>query len=171
MNANFAASLAAVLVHEGGFVDDPRDPGGATQKGVTQAVYDDWRQGHELPKQSVRLLSQFELEAIYRKLYWDAIQGDQLPLGVDYCTFDFAVNSGVKRAARYLQRAAGVADDGQIGPMTLAAVNAKPADELIDAVCDARLAFLEQLGTFGHFGRGWTTRVNEVRAMAKGMAA
>ena len=171
MNANFAASLAAVLVHEGGYVFDPADPGGETNRGVTKAVYDDWRVAHGLPKQNVRLLSQFETEAIYRKLYWDVIRGDQLPLGVDYCTFDFAVNSGVKRAARYLQRAAGVADDGQIGPMTLAAVNAKPADEMINAVCDARLAFLEQLGTFGHFGRGWTARVSEVRAKAKEMAA
>jgi len=171
MKENFAASLAAVLVHEGGYVFDPADPGGETNRGITKAVYDDWRIAHGIPRQNVRLLSQFETEAIYRKLYWDAIRGDQLPSGVDYCTFDFAVNSGVNRASRYLQRAAGVTDDGQIGPMTLAAVDAKPAGEMIDAVCDGRLAFLKQLPTFDHFGHGWTTRVNDVRAMAKGMVA
>jgi len=171
MKDNFGPSLAAVLIHEGGYVNDPQDPGGATNKGVTQAVYDDWRTSHGLVHQSVRLIDPPELEAIYRKRYWDFIRGDQLPAGVDYCVFDFAVNSGVNRASRYLQRAAGVAEDGQIGPMTIAAVGAKPASGLIGMVCDLRLAFLRQLPTFGHFGTGWTRRVEEVRARAKGMVA
>lgn len=171
MIANFNPSLALVLVHEGGFVNDPRDPGGATNKGITQAVYDDWRAKHDLAKQSVQSISQAEVGLIYKHNYWDAVQCDQLPLGVDYCVFDFAVNSGANRAARYLQRACGVADDGQIGAMTIAAVNAKPAVWLVNAVCDARLAFLRQLKTFDHFGKGWTARVNEVRAKAKEMVA
>lgn len=168
---NFAASLALVLQHEGGFVDDPHDPGGRTNRGVTQAVYDDWRTNEGLGKRDVKLLNGFETSAIYRKRYWNAVHGDDLPSGVDYCVFDFAVNSGTNRAARYLQRAAGVLDDGQIGPVTVAAVKAKPADEIIESVCAARLNFLRQLKIFDRFGRGWTTRVSDVASKAKEMAA
>ncbi len=171
MKQNFPLSLAAVLIHEGGYVDDPQDPGGATNKGVTQAVYDDWRVGEGLARRSVRFINDYEVGAIYRRRYWGAVRGDDLPPGVDYCVFDFAVNSGVNRASRYLQRAAGVVDDGRIGPATLAAVKAKPAAALIAAVCDARQAFLEQLPTFARFGRGWTARVAEVRAKATEMTA
>lgn len=170
MKANFAPSLAAVLIHEGGYSNDRLDPGGATNKGVTQAVYDDWRRAKGLATRSVRSLEQAEVEAIYRKRYWDACRCDDLPSGLDYCIFDFAVNSGVNRAVRYLQRAAGVLDDGQIGPVTLAAVKAKGAPCLIAAISAARQAFLEQLATFGRFGTGWTRRVNDVRAKAEAMA-
>ena len=171
MKENFAPSLAAVLIHEGGFVNDPLDPGGATNRGVTQAVYDDWRINERLVPRSVRFINDYEVATIYRNRYWNPVKGDDLPSGLDYCLFDFAVNSGTNRAARYLQRAAGVLDDGKIGPITLAAVNAKGAECLIGAVCSARQAFLEQLPTFARFGRGWTTRVAEVRAKAEEMAA
>jgi lysozyme family protein len=168
---NFASSLAAVLVHEGGYVNDPQDPGGATNRGVTQHVYDDWRRSQGLAPRGVRSLEQLEIEAIYRKLYWNVCHCDDLPAGVDYCVFDFAVNSGPVRAARYLQRAVGVADDGQIGPMTLAAANAKPPCETIAALSAARLDFLGQLPTFGRFGKGWTARVGEVGLRAAEMTA
>jgi len=170
VKANFPASLAAVIQHEGGFVNDPRDPGGATNRGITQAVYDDWRASHGLPLQSVRNLVNSEVEAIYCTRYWDAIRGDDLPSGVDYCTFDFAVNSGVNRASRFLQNAAGVTSDCKIGPVTLAAVAGIPPLLLIRAVCAARLDFLRRLETFDRFGRGWTARVNEVRDRAEALA-
>lgn len=170
MRDNYAASLAAVLVHEGGYVNHPRDPGGATNKGVTQRVYDDWRERKGLPRRSVRELQQSELEAIYRRQYWDIVKGDELPSGVDYCVFDFAVNSGVNRAARYLQRAVGAAEDGQIGPVTLKAVAAMEPDCLVDNICNARMTFLKGLTTFDVFGRGWSRRVEDVRAKAKAMA-
>lgn len=169
MKANFDRSLAAVLVHEGGYVNDPRDPGGATNKGVTQAVYDDWRARHGLAKRSVRALEQDELQAIYRHNYWDQVKGDDLPAGVDYATFDFAVNSGVGRAARFLQAAAGVVQDGAIGPATLAAVGRDPA-HIVSTLIDNRLAFLRALGTFKTFGKGWTARCEGVRRMALDMA-
>lgn len=169
--ANFSASLAAVLKHEGGYNNDPHDPGGPTNKGITQAVYDDWRHGHGLPEQSVKLIVRIEVEAIYKGRFWDAVSGDELPPGIDYATFDFAVNSGVSRAIRYLQRAVGVNDDGMIGPVTLAAVARMSADAVIDAVCDLRLAFLRHLPTFTRFGNGWTHRVADVRILAKAMAA
>lgn len=168
-SANFPLSLSLVLVHEGGYVNDPRDSGGATNKGVTQAVYDDWRTRHGLPKQTVRAIGTDELEAVYRHGYWDAVAGDQLPAGVDYCMFDLAVNSGVNRAACFLQKAVRVLADGQIGPATIAAVTALPAGVIIDRICDERQEFLEGLSNFDHFGKGWTTRVKEVCVKAKEM--
>lgn len=170
MKANYPAALAAVLVHEGGYVNHPKDPGGATNKGVTQGVYDDWRIKKGLPPRSVKHLEQSELEAIYRKQYWDACRCDDLPSGVDYCVFDFAVNSGTGRAARFLQEALLVTVDGRIGPVTLAAANAAPAGPLIDLICDLRMCFLKSLGIFQTFGKGWTRRVEDVRLGAKGLA-
>lgn len=171
MKDNFLPSLALVLQHEGGLVDDKLDPGGRTNRGVTQAVYDDWRTHEELPKRDVKLLNGYEVGAIYKKRYWDAVSGDSLPLGVDYCVFDFGVNSGTNRAARYLQRAMGLAEDGQIGPLTIAAAAAESPGSLIEKVCALRLNFLKQLKVFDRFGRGWTTRVADVEAKAKEMAA
>jgi lysozyme family protein len=170
MNDNFATCLSSVLIHEGGYVNDPQDPGGATNKGITQRVYDDWRASLGQPARSVRAIEQGEVEAIYRKQYWDAVAGDQLPEGLDYCLFDFAVNSGANRAARFLQRCLNLDEDGKIGPVTLAAVANANVPELIGEICDARLHFLMGLPTFPRFGRGWSARVAEVRADAEIMA-
>lgn len=170
MRQNFDDALARVLVHEGGYVNDPRDPGGATNKGVTQAVYDDWRRSHGLSPRTVRLLGEAELEAIYEGRYWDAIRGDDLPAGVDYAVFDLAVNSGVNRAARFLQRAVGVTEDGKIGPVTLAAVRGTPPLLLVREICKQRLAFLRSLSTFDRFGKGWSRRVADVQTVAEAMA-
>lgn len=169
MRLNFDASLALVLRHEGGYVNHPRDPGGATNRGVTQAVYDDWRVGNGHCEQSVKLIAPDEVRAIYKKRYWDKIRGDDLPAGIDYCVFDFAVNSGVSRASRYLQEAVGVDVDGVIGQATIAAVKAEPADRIINEVCTLRQRFLEGLRTFPTFGKGWTRRVAEVEVHAKVM--
>lgn len=170
MKGNFALSLTFVLQHEGGFVDDKRDPGGRTNHGVTQTVYDDWRVANGLPERSVRDITNAEITLLYKGRYWDKIRGDELPSGVDYCVFDFAVNSGINRAARYLQEAAGADVDGVIGPATLSEVDAEAPAALIDAICDARLAFLKRLHNFDIFGKGWARRVAEVRANAKAMA-
>lgn len=168
MNRNFERSLSLVLRSEGGFVDDPHDPGGATNKGVTIATF---RQ-YVNPKGTVadlKALTMAQAGIIYKKQYWDAVKGDELPDGVDYATFDFAVNSGPGRAAKYLQGVVGVSQDGAIGPGTLAAVRAKSAVSTIGALCARRLAFLRGLPTFSRFGKGWTTRVNSVTANALAM--
>lgn len=170
MRSNFDRALKAVLLWEGGYVHHPKDPGGRTNFGVTQTVYNDWRVGSGLPERSVRDITPAEVMAIYRANYWNRVKGDDLPAGVDYCVFDFAVNSGVSRASHYLQEAVGVASDGRIGPMTLAAVNGAAPSTVIDAICDARMAFLKRLSTFDTFGKGWTRRVEDVRAKAKAMA-
>lgn len=167
MKSNYQKCLALVLKHEGGYVNHPKDPGGATNFGITQAVYDAYR---PRAKQSVRYITSGEVEAIYRKQYWDKVRGDELPDGLDFAVFDFAVNSGVSRAAKYLQRIVGVADDGAIGPATLAAIKSKPVATLITDICHKRMVFLQGLKTFATFGKGWTRRVNETRAAALGMA-
>lgn len=158
----YKPALTLVLAHEGGFVNHPADPGGPTNKGITQKVYDAYRRVHGLPTQSVKLISSTEVEEIYRLQYWKLIRGDSLPAGLDYAVFDFAVNSGISRAARYLQRLVGVNDDAIIGNGTLDAVYtaAKQNEEaLIIGYCANRLQFLKSLGTFPVFGTGWTRRV------------
>ena len=169
MIENYAKSLAQVLLSEGGYVNDPLDSGSATNFGVTQVVYDDWRVAQGVAPQSVRAIAAPEVAAIYRNQYWNSVLGDVLPDGVDYAVFDFAVNSGVSRASRFLQATVGAAPDGLIGPVTIGKIGDPKL--CIDNLCDKRQAFLESLPTFNHFGKGWTARVSDVRAFAKGMVS
>ena len=160
---NLLTSLDLTLVYEGGWVDNPKDPGGATYRGVTQAVYDEFRDDYHQSRQSVRLISDAELRQLYSCRYWTPICGDQLPLGLDYALFDFAVNSGVTRAVRTLQGLVAVAADGVMGPKTLQAIAVHSATygvtALTDGVCNARMNFLRSLPTYGEFGLGWQRRV------------
>jgi lysozyme family protein len=173
--SSFKAALARVLVHEGGYVNNPRDPGGATNQGITQRTYDAYRRSKKLPTRSVKLMTAPERDAIYRRQYWDAVKGDKLPAGVDYVVFDGAVNSGPKQAVKWLQRALGSAYrgqiDGVIGLATFAALEAvENHDALIDRMCDRRMAFLRALVTWPDFAGGWTRRVQNVRAIGKAEA-
>jgi lysozyme family protein len=167
--ANFERALALVLVHEGGWADHPKDPGGATNLGVTIGTLSDWL-GRPATKAEVRALTKASVAPIYRRNYWNAVRGDELPAGVDYAVFDFAVNSGRGRAIPSLQRAIGVADDGKLGPITLAAAASKDAAQTIERICADRLAFLRRLSTWPTFGKGWSSRVEGVRAEALAMA-
>lgn len=159
MKDNFRYCLDQVLKYEGGKVDHPKDPGGRTAYGVTQATYDAWRRKHGLDKQDVFNIVRSEIEAIYKNDYWDKVRGDDLPAGLDLAVFDYAVNSGVSRAARHLQSIVGVEQDGQIGAKTIQAARAYVASALMDR----RMSFLQGLNTWGTFGKGWTSRVNDVR--------
>jgi lysozyme family protein len=167
--SSFDRALQLVLKHEGGYVDHPDDPGGPTNLGVTigtlSAVL-----GRAATRADVKALTPAKVAPIYRARYWDAVCGDDLPPGVDYAVFDYAVNSGPARAAIALQRLVGVADDGKIGPITLAAVAAKDRKGLISQLCDARLTFLQGLSTWRTFGKGWSSRVLGVRNNALAMA-
>jgi len=165
MDRNFARALSLVLKSEGNWSDNLADPGGATMKGVTLANFRRYVKA-DATKAELRAISDAQLATVYRRFYWDAIAGAELPDGIDYAVFDFAVNSGPGRAAKYLQAVLGVAQDGRIGPATLAAARAKPAGVVIDALCDARLAFLEKLPIWPTFGRGWSARVASVRRQA-----
>lgn len=173
MEANFQRSLSATLKHEGGWADHPADPGGATMKGVTLAIYRRYRPN--ATKADLRAISDAMLQKIYRDGYWNEVRGDDLPAGVDFATFDFAVNSGPARAAIYLQNIVGAAPDGKVGPLTIKAVKAYcdqfGAGQLVNELCAQRLAFLQRRSTWPVFGKGWSTRVADVRKSALSMAS
>ena len=172
MQSSFGAALAFVLRQEGGYSDNPADPGGATNLGITRRTLAGWRKVSpwwNLPKTAVQALSAAEAGEIYRALYWSPVAGDDLPAGLDLAVFDFAVNSGPDRAARALQGIVGVAVDGRIGPKTLAAVGQRPVATVVTALCASRLGFLGRLSTAAVFGRGWSRRVAAVRAAALAM--
>jgi lysozyme family protein len=163
VGGRFATCLARVLKHEGGNVDHPSDPGGRTSRGITAARWEEWRKTHPGLPADVFLAPQSEVEAIYREKYWDVLWCDQLPPGVDYAVFDFGVNSGPARSARFLQEIVGSEPDGEVGPNTVAATKAANPTAVVNELCDDRMDFLRGLSTWGTFGRGWTNRVNDVR--------
>lgn len=159
---NFEKVTEWLLVHEGGYVNHPRDPGGATNRGITQAVYDGYRRRSGKPVRSVREVTTTEVYHIYRTQYWDRVWGDELPAGLDYAVYDFAVNSGPARAAKFLQRILGVAQDGVIGNETMGAVRLLEPHEIEDVIvrlCTDRWNWMKRLSTWDAFGRGWTARV------------
>jgi lysozyme family protein len=168
--SNFEASLTEVLKHEGGWSNHPNDPGGATMRGVTQRVYDAYRVNSGRPKQTVRNISDVELKAIYYQQYFLAVKADNLPAGLDYAVFDYAVNSGPRRAIEHLQEVLGVNVDGLMGNVTVAAANDADPRSTIAKLCDRRMRFLQGLGTWDTFGKGWSRRVSELRAKAIDMA-
>jgi lysozyme family protein len=169
VKTNFPRCLAEVLKHEGGWADHPRDPGGATMKGVTLKTFRSYYPG--ATKDDLRNITDAQLQRIYRDGYWNAVRGDELPAGLDLVAFDAAVNSGVSRGAKWLQQALGLTAVGKIGPATLAAAKAADPISVIDAALDRRMTFLRGLGTWDVFGKGWTRRVEAVRGAAKGMVA
>ena len=162
MKENFERALAAVLHHEGGFVNHPSDPGGMTNLGCTKKVWEEWV-GHEVDEKAMRALTPADVAPLYKAKYWDKIKGDELPDGVDYIVFDCAINSGPGRAIKFLQGCVGVDMDGAIGPKTLAAVRAADAKALVEDYAKRRLSFLQDLPTWGTFGKGWGRRVAEVQ--------
>ena len=169
MKDNFESSLKHVLVHEGGWADHPSDPGGATMKGVTFAVFQRYY-GPDKTKNDLRNITDEQLAHIYRTGYWDKCKCDELPDGVDYALFDAAVNSGPARGAKWLQAAVGASQDGAIGPNTLSKVAAHDPKTIIGDMLDRRLSFLQGLSTWNIFKRGWSNRVKGVRKTAKKMA-
>ena len=165
----FDICFPLVIKHEGGFVNHPSDPGGMTNLGVTKAAWEEFL-GRTVTEQEMRNLTVDVVKPFYKIKYWNLIRGDDLPPGVDYAVFDFAVNSGVSRASRTLQECVGATKDGQIGDKTIAAVKRLKSADVAQKVCDARLVFLQQLRNFDVFGRGWTKRVIEVSKMCAQMA-
>ena len=142
--------IERVLVHEGGYVNDPRDPGQETRWGISKRAY---------PHLDIRNLTRAQAVDIYRRDFWQRVRGDELPREFAFQALDAAVNHGIGNAVRWMQRAAGVADDGVIGPVTLAAVQrAQPADLVLRFNAE-RLRFYAKLTTFATFGRGWVNRV------------
>lgn len=151
---NFDQAFHKLLGHEGGFVDHPNDPGGATNWGVTERVAR--ANGYTGPMQ---LLPVDVAKAIYRKDYWTPIRAEELPEAIRYAVFDAAVNSGNAQAIRWLQRAVGARDDGVIGPQTLLAVKSRPAEVVLRRMLAMRLRFMTDLRNWQSFSRGWARRI------------
>mgnify|MGYP003650583610 FL=1 len=162
---NYDKCLETILHHEGGYVNHPSDPGGETNLGVTKRVYEEW--GGE--KDMKDLLVE-DVAPIYEKNYWGRTKCDDLPSGLDLCVFDFAVNAGPGRSAKYLQTMIGTTADGGIGPNTLLAlgnyVEEVGVEGSIRNFQTARQEYYESLGTFEVFGKGWTRRVDETTELA-----
>lgn len=168
---NYPRCLANTLVEEGGYVNDPRDPGGPTMRGVIQKVYDKYRDDHRLARQAVRNITEGEVQAIYRTGYWDPIKGDQWPKGVDQIAFDIAVNSGPGNARKLMARALGQPSDAYIGLLASHATNTGDRIGLCKKACATRGAFYQSLGKFRTFGKGWMRRNARIEAISVKMAA
>ncbi len=150
----FDEAFAALLLHEGGFVDHPADPGGATRYGVTQNVAR--AEGY---KGDMREYPMSEAKRVYRKRYWTMLRLDDLPPGMRFDLFDAAVNSGTTQAIRWAQRIVGVPDDGKVGPVTIQALNNINVNKFLAKYNGTRLHFLTSLPGWANFGRGWARRI------------
>jgi lysozyme family protein len=168
MQNNFEDCLKNLLVHEGGYVNHPSDPGGMTNLGVTARVWQEWV-GHEVDEKQMRALTPEMVAPLYKRKYWDACHADDLVSGLDYAVFDVAVNSGPGRAIKFLQSCVGATPDGGYGSITASLVKKsqeQDASRLIELYCAKRLEFLNALPTFTTFGKGWSRRVAEVKEAA-----
>lgn len=148
--SNFDTAFEALIGHEGGYVNHPKDPGGETKFGITKRTY---------PGEDIRNLTLDRAKAIYKRDFWDKVRGDEMPYPIAFNLFDGAVNSGAGNAIRWMQRAAGVADDGTLGPRSMAAILAMSPAALAARYNGQRLKFMADLGTWSTFGKGWARRV------------
>lgn len=171
-SGNYDACFQHVLGSEGGYQADPDDKGNWTgcscgvgiNKGTNWGI-----SACSYPDEDIKNLTQDDAERIYKKDYWDECWGDDLPYGVDLCTFDSGVNSGVSRGVTWLQRAVGYPADGVMGEETLLITQQADDHVTIDRMCDDRLNYLQSLSTWDKYGGGWTTRVENVREDAHKM--
>lgn len=165
--ADFNPVIVFSLAQEGGFVNDPRDPGGATNFGIVLAGLSDWR-GHPCTVADVKALTKTEALAIYRVRYWNTICGDLLPAGLDLMVFDFGINVGISRAAKQLQQICGVTQDGAIGPKSVAAAAGSPSvtRSRIANLYGLQEAYYHGLAQFPIYGKGWIARCVHRQAAA-----
>jgi lysozyme family protein len=169
LESNYSAFVERMIArYEGGYGWDPNDPGGPTKYGIT--CYDLAEFMHDRMDSMarwapiVRAMSLVTADEIYADKYATACRFDDLGAGKDCSVFDFGVNSGPSRAVKYAQIIVGVTVDGVLGPVTLAAINSYDPKSFINKLCDTRLGFLERLSTWSTFGRGWSSRVSDLRA-------
>lgn len=146
----FDQAFDRLISHEGGYVNHPNDPGGETNWGISKRSY---------PNLNIKALTRDDAKKIYKTDFWDAVGGDRLPSSVVYQLFDFAVNSGIGTAIRYLQRAIGVADDGHWGPMSQGAAETMGEQDMLFLLNAERLDFMTKLKGWDSFGRGWARRI------------
>lgn len=164
----FSACLPIILSLEGAFTNNPKDPGGATNEGITLATYSAWL-GHTASITDLQTIPASTVAAIYQDNYYNPAHCPSLPSGVDLCVFDMAVNEGITQAVKTLQLSVGATADGICGPMTLAAVAKVPPVQLIGRIGVRRLAFYQSLPNYATFGTGWAMRAAIITSDALGM--
>lgn len=161
MEHNSNTAIKHVLKSEGGYSNHAADPGSHTNRGITIFTLSDWL-GRQATVEEVKNLNERDAIEIYRKNYWSAMRCDDLPAGLDFSVMDMGVNAGPGRAGKMLQGIIKATQDGQIGPMTIAAVNGYDNDiRLISEFYEARIAYYKSLKTWDTFGRGWERRAKE----------
>jgi len=174
MKDNFDVCFDRVIQSEGGYVNDPADAGGETNLGVTAGAWSAYL-GRPINSGEMQALTKDTVKPFYRQMYWDKVKGDDLPAGVDYAVFDFAVNAGVSRAAKFLQRSVGAVDDGVIGGGTLGKVAVTNKQRLLAAFADQKQRFYNGLALSNpsqqKFLKGWLARVDKVQTAAESMLA
>ena len=161
----FKKCLELVLKSEGGYVDHPSDPGGRTNLGVTQKVWEEWV-GHPVTEKEMRALTPEKVAPMYEMKYWRTSYCEKLPQGLNLLVFSMAVNSGSGRAVKLLQRCLGLVEDGIIGARTMAKIQECRVADLIDRYSATRKEFYEGLKLFPVFGKGWLNRVEKERLEA-----
>lgn len=170
MLSNFKDSLNYVLASEGGFVDNPNDHGGATMKGITLETYRIFKKNTHLTAKDLKKISDMDVSVIYLNNYWNACRCSDLPSGIDYCVFDFAVNAGYGRSIKTLQKSVGADVDGVLGSITLALIQKFDKISLINAFSDQKESFyrsiVDRKPSQIEFLKGWINRINEVKKRA-----
>jgi lysozyme family protein len=146
---SFDKSVELIMYFEGGYIDDPNDSGGETKYGISKRTF---------PEEDIKNLTIDRAREIYKKHYWDKIQADKMPDGVNTMVFDFAVNAGVYRAIKELQKVLKVTSDGVLGNKTLAAISNMPAKDIVIKYTNRRIMFYAGISSFKHFGKGWVKR-------------
>lgn len=170
VGSDFDKCLAVTLKWEGGNDDDPDDSGGRTSRGITAEDWATWRQTHPGLPSDVWQAPQDQIEAIYKQNYWNALYCDSLPPGVDLAVFDHGVLAGIGTSAKLLETVVGTDVDGEIGPLTIAAVAGMDPVSVVGQLCDARLAYYQSLNRPKYIN-GWTNRVVDVRKEALALAS
>ena len=168
LETNFELSLQLVLKSEGGYVNNPKDPGGETMMGVTKNAWSTWLKKPIADGEMAKLTVE-DIKPFYKALYWDKSYCNELPSGIDYMAFDASVNMGVGQSIRILQRSLGCVSDGVIGHNTMDAIHAADVVTLIDKYSAQKEQFYRSLANFPIFGKGWLARVEQVKQNAKGM--
>ena len=165
MKENFDASFDRIIKSEGGYVNDPADRGGETNLGVTIGAWGDYLNRAIQPGE-MKALTREQVKPFYKQMYWDKVKGDDLPKGVDYAVFDFAVNAGIGRASKFLQRAVNAIDDGVIGAGTLALVAKASNKTILENFTKQKEDFYrglaEKNASQQKFLKGWLARVDHV---------
>lgn len=168
MKETYEKAMNQVYLDEGGYTNEKSDPGGPTNYGIT--IHDAqtyWKSN--ATADDVRNMPKSVAEEIYAKHYAEPLHYDELPAGIDYAVLDYGINSGIFKASKVLQHIAGVAEDGEIGPVTLSAVDKLDPVRTINSIYDERLNFLSHLKNYPVYKNGWTRRCNNGRRLALSM--